>query len=136
MAFKTQQKISYPNTSPDGKLTAFIKDGNLRYSYSTLGLYWHDFDGDVKIPHGEVKITLKHTMKEAVLNGSSLVELFVNDKKAGQLDIKATVYGVYSAHETFDIGRDEGMSVNEEYAHKGKFKFTEGQLHKVIFDIE
>jgi hypothetical protein len=25
-------------------------DGKLRYSYSTLGLYWHDFDGDVKVP--------------------------------------------------------------------------------------
>ena len=43
---------------------------------------------------------------------------------------------LYTGHETFDISRDEGMPVNEEYALKGKFKFTEGQLHKVIFDIE
>jgi arylsulfatase len=84
----------------------------------------------------QVKITLKHTMKEAVLNGPSLVELFINDNKVGQLDLIATVYGAYIGHETFDIGRDEGMSVNEEYADKGKFKFTEGQLHKVVFDIE
>jgi arylsulfatase len=28
------------------------------------------------------------------------------------------------------------MPVNEEYADRGKFKFTEGQLHKVIFDIK
>jgi arylsulfatase len=28
------------------------------------------------------------------------------------------------------------MPVNEEYARLGKFKFTEGQLHKVIFDIK
>jgi hypothetical protein len=28
------------------------------------------------------------------------------------------------------------MAVNEEYAQMGKFKFTEGQLHKVIFDIK
>jgi arylsulfatase len=27
------------------------------------------------------------------------------------------------------------MPVNEEYADKGKFKFTDGQLHKVVFDI-
>jgi len=113
----------------------FIKDGKLRYSFSTLGLYWHDFEGNVKIPHGEVKITLKHTMKEAVLNGPSLVQLFINDKEVGQMEIKATVYGAYTGHETFDIGRDEGMPVNEEYANKGKFKFTEGQLHKVVFDI-
>ena len=75
-------------------------------------------------------------MKEAVLNEPSLVELFINDKKVRQLDIKATVYGAYTGHEIFDIGRDEGMPVNEEYVDKGKFKFTEGQLHKVVFDIE
>jgi arylsulfatase len=75
-------------------------------------------------------------MKEQKLNGPSTVELFINDKKVGQMDIKATVYGAYTGHETFDIGRDEGMPVNEEYADQGKFKFTDGQLHKVVFDIE
>jgi arylsulfatase len=75
-------------------------------------------------------------MKEPRLNGPSTVEFFINDKKVGEMDITATVYGSYTAHETFDIGRDEGMPVNEEYADKGKFKFTEGQLHKVVFDIK
>ena len=51
------------------------------------------------------------------------------------MDIKATVYGSFTAHETFDIGRDEGMPVNREYEDKGKFVFTKGQLHKVVFDI-
>jgi hypothetical protein len=94
-----------------------------------------------KRPYGkptlsDIKITLKHTMKEQKLNGPSTVELFINDEKVGEMDIIATVYGSYTAHETFDIGRDEGMPVNEEYEHLGKFKFTEGQLHKVVFDIE
>jgi hypothetical protein len=34
------------------------------------------------------------------------------------------------------MGHDEGLPVNEEYADKGKFKFTEGQLYKVVFDIK
>ena len=75
-------------------------------------------------------------MKEQKLNGPSTVELFINDEKVGEMNIAATVYAVYSAHETFDIGRDEGMPVNEEYADQGKFTFTEGQLHKVVFDIK
>jgi arylsulfatase len=119
-----------------GGQALFIQDGQLRYSYSTLGLYWHDFNENVAIPKGEIKITLKHTMKEAVLNGPSLVELFINDKKVGSLDLRATVNIGYSAHETFDIGRDEGMAVNRGYEDQGKFIFTEGQLHKVVFDIE
>jgi hypothetical protein len=75
-------------------------------------------------------------MKEQKLNGPSTVEFFINDKKVGEMDIKATVYAAFTAHETFDIGRDEGLPVNEEYANRGKFKFTKGQLHKVVFDIK
>jgi arylsulfatase len=52
------------------------------------------------------------------------------------MDIIATVNQGYTGHETFDIGRDEGLPVNEEYADMGKFEFTPGQLHKVIFDIK
>jgi arylsulfatase len=133
-ADKTTEGVIYAVGEHMGGQALFIKDGELRYSYSTLGLYWHDFEG-VKIPFGVLKITLKHTMKEQVLNGPSTVEFFINDEKVGEMDIKATVYGAYTGHETFDIGRDEGMPVNEEYADKGKFKFTEGQLHKVVFDI-
>lgn len=128
--------VIYATGDRMGGQALFIKDGQLRYSYSTLGLYWHDFNEKIAIPKGDVKITLKHTMKEAILNGPSTVELFINDKKVGTLELKATVYGAYSAHETFDIGRDEGMAVNREYEDKGKFIFTEGQLHKVVFDIE
>jgi arylsulfatase len=75
-------------------------------------------------------------MKEQRLNGPSTVEFFINDEKVGEMDITATVYFAFTGHETFDIGRDEGMPVNEEYEHLGKFEFTPGQLHKVIFDIK
>jgi hypothetical protein len=134
-ADKTTEGVIYAVGDRMGGQALFIKDGKLRYSFSTLALYWQDFEG-VKIPFGDIKITLKHTMKEARLNGPSTVELFINDKKVGELDIKATVYGAYTAHKTFDIGRDEGMPVNREYEDKGLFKFTEGQLKKVVFDIE
>lgn len=64
-----------------------------------------------------------------------MVEFFINDQKVGSMDIKATVGVGYSAHETFDIGRDEGMSVNREYEDEAKYKFTAGQLYKVVFDL-
>ena len=134
-ADKTTEGVIYAVGDHMGGQALFIKDGKLRYSFSTLGLYWQDFPG-FKIPYGDIKITLKHTMKEARLNGPSLVELFINDKKVGEVDIKATVYGAYTAHETFDIGRDESMAVNREYEDKGLFMFTRGQLHKVVFDID
>ncbi len=133
-ADETTEGVIYAVGDRMGGQALFIKDGKLRYSFSTLGLYWQDFEG-VQIPYGDLKITLKHTMKEPVLNGPSTVELLINDRKVGELDIKATVNGAYSAHETFDVGRDEGLPVNREYEEKGKFLFTTGQLHKVVFDI-
>jgi arylsulfatase len=133
-ADKTTEGVIYAVGERMGGQSLFIKDGKLRYSYSTLGLYWQDFEG-VIIPYGDLKITLKHTMKEPVLNGPSTVELFINDQKVGTVELKATVNGAYSAHETFDIGRDEGMPVNLEYEEKDNFMFTTGQLHKVVFDI-
>jgi hypothetical protein len=69
---------------------------------------------------------LKHTMKEQKLNGPSTVEFFINDKKVGEMDITATVYGSFTAHETFDIGRDEGLPVNEEYADKANSSSPKG----------
>ena len=74
-------------------------------------------------------------MQEAKLNGPSIVELFINDKKVGEMNIKATVNGAYSASEPFGVGRDDGMAVNLEYENRGNFEFTRGQLHKVVFDI-
>ena len=134
-ADKNTEGVIYAVGDRMGGQTLFIKDGKLRYSYSTLGMYWQDFEG-VKIPYGDIKVTLKHSMKEARLNGPSTVEFFINDNKVGEMGIKATVYGGYTGHEPFDIGRDEGMSVNREYEDKGNFMFTKGQLHKVVFDIE
>jgi arylsulfatase len=75
-------------------------------------------------------------MKEDRLTGPSTVEIFFNDNKVGELDIEATASLGFTGHETFDIGRDEGVPVNIEYEDKGKFIFTAGQLHKVVFDIE
>jgi hypothetical protein len=135
-ADKNTEGVIYAVGDHMGGQSLFIMNGKLRYSYSTLGLFWQDFKGNVSIPFGEIKITLKHKMKEARLNGPSLVELFINDKKVGELDIKATVYAAYTGHETFDVGRDEGMAVNREYENKGKFIFTPGQLHKVVIDIK
>jgi hypothetical protein len=64
--------------------------------------------------------------KKTRLNGPSIIELFINDNRVREVDIKATVYGAFTADETFDIGRDEGLTVNREYEDKGKLKIHHG----------
>jgi hypothetical protein len=83
-ADETTEGVIYAVGEHIGGQALFIKDGKLRYSYSTLGLYWHDFDGDVKIPHGDIKITLKHTMKEQKLNGPSYRRILHQRRKGGR----------------------------------------------------
>ena len=135
-ADETTEGVIYAVGKEIGGQALFIKDGKLRFTYSSVGLYYHDFDGDVKIPEGDIKITLKHTMKEQRPAAPATVTFFINDQKVGEMDITATVYAFYTGIEPFDVGRDEGMPVNPEYGHLGKFEFTPGQLHKVVFDIE
>jgi len=49
--------------------------------------------------------------------------------------VKLPLKSIKNEYETFDVGHDEGMPMNEDYEDKGKFVFTEGQLYQVVFDI-
>ena len=77
-----------------------------------------------------------HKLPAVRVRQGTLFRIFTGEIYPVDKTMVSSVNYTYTGHETFDIGRDEGMPVNEEYADKGKFKFTEGQLHKVVFDIE
>ena len=58
--------------------------------------------------------------------------MFVNDKKVAGGKVDKTVFGRFSADETFDIGRDYGSPVSDLYP--SPFKFS-GNLNRVEVDI-
>jgi len=55
-----------------------------------------------------------------------------NDKKVAEGRVEGTIFGRFSADETFDIGLDTGSPVSDQYA--SPFKFT-GAINRIEVDI-
>jgi arylsulfatase len=60
------------------------------------------------------------------------VTMFVNDKKVAEGRVEKTIFGRFSADETFDTGLDTGSPVSDLY--EAPFKF-DGTLHTIEIDI-
>jgi hypothetical protein len=58
--------------------------------------------------------------------------LYINNEKVGEAEIPQTVRFIYELDETFDIGRDTGTPVTNEY--KAGAAFT-GTIKKVVIDL-
>jgi hypothetical protein len=58
--------------------------------------------------------------------------MFLNDKKVAEGRVDKTIFGRFSADETFDTGIDTGSPVSDQYA--SPFKFT-GSINKIEVDI-
>ena len=60
--------------------------------------------------------------------------LSVDGKQVAQGKIERTIGVRVSLDETFDVGRDSGTPVVEDYVNKMPFKFT-GKLKKVVIEL-
>jgi arylsulfatase len=58
--------------------------------------------------------------------------LYINNEKVGEAEVPQTVRFIYELDETFDIGRDTGTPVTDEY--KGGAVFT-GMIKKVVVGL-
>jgi len=58
--------------------------------------------------------------------------LYINGSEAGEGSIPQTIKFVYSLDESFDIGRDTGSPVTEEYKADTQFS---GTINKVVIDL-
>lgn len=58
--------------------------------------------------------------------------LYINGSEAGEGSIPQTIKFVYSLDESFDIGRDTGSPVTEEYKADAQFS---GTINKVVIDL-
>ena len=62
-----------------------------------------------------------------------ICRLYINDEKVGEGQIPHTSKFCYSFDEGFDIGRDSGSPVSEEY--KAGAQFTGGNIERVVIDL-
>jgi arylsulfatase len=113
-----------------GGVSLFAVDGELHYEYSAL-LLKRDKIKVGKLPKGEVKIALE---MRTPLERAAPAELkfWINGKEATGGTVQRTIPMVFTASETFDVGRDTSSAVADAYFDKAPFAF-EGSLKKLHF---
>ncbi len=108
-----------------GGFSMFIKGGRLMYDYNYLdGLHYNLISPE--LPEGPTELKFKFT-KTGFLAGTG--ELYINGKKADEVNMPKMHFSTYSLAETFDVGRDTGTQVTKFY--NGPFIFN-GKLEKVV----
>jgi len=115
-----------------GGYTLFVKDGKPTYEYNWFGQARYRVDSSEKLPDGKSTIRVEFKYDGGGLAKGGTVTMFVNDKKVGEGRVDKTIFGRFSADETFDTGLDTGSPVSERY--QSPFRFT-GTLNKIEIDI-
>jgi arylsulfatase len=129
---KTKGVIFSEGDSIQGQ-SLFIIDGKLKYTLISCDICWpFSFKGDINIPLGDVKITMSHSIKEY----PSYLKFYINDELIDSLETHSTYISILDDYKNFDIGEDKETHVTNQYTCTDDFKFTKGQLHKVIFNVE
>ena len=91
-------------------------------------------DSNVSLPTGtktKFRFEFEKTGKEKYGAGG-IGRLYIDDVKVGEAPIPQTIKFVFSLDESFDIGRDTGTPVTEEYKADAQFS---GTIKKVSVDL-
>jgi arylsulfatase len=115
-----------------GGYTLFVKDGTPTYEYNWFGQTRYQVTSSEKLPAGKSTIRAEFKYDGGGLAKGGTVTMFVNDKKVGEGRVDKTIYGRFSADETFDTGLDSGSPVSNLY--QSPFRFT-GTLNKIEIDL-
>jgi arylsulfatase A-like enzyme len=111
-----------------GGYTMFIKDHRLYYDYNFLDGVHYILKSST-LPKGETDLSFNF-IKTHPFGGTG--ELLIDGEKVDEVEMPQMHISTYSLAETFDVGRDTGTQVSDEYT--GIFKFN-GELDRVIFTV-
>jgi len=111
-----------------GGYTMFIKDHRLYYDYNFLDGVHYILRSSI-LPKGETDLKFNFVKTQSF---GGVGELYVNGEKVDEVEMPQMHIATYSLAETFDIGRDTGTQVSDEYT--GIYKFN-GELDRVIFTV-
>jgi len=119
-----------------GGFSLFVKDGRLRHTYSLMGVQVYRQVADAPLPaSSSVNVRLEFAADAARPGTGGEVSLFVDGERAGGGRMEQTVPFRFSGYAGMDIGRDNGLPVDREYADRSPFAFT-GAIKRVVFDVD
>ncbi len=115
-----------------GGYTLYIRDNRPAYEYNWFTQNRYKIASNQNIPPGPATIRVEFKYDGGGLAKGGTVTLFVNDQTVAQGRVDKTIAGRYSADETFDIGRDTGSPVSDEY--ESPFEFN-GTIKDVVINL-
>jgi arylsulfatase A-like enzyme len=118
-----------------GGFSLFVEDGTLKHTYSMMGVDVYRQEASEALPTGRVNVRLEFAADAPKMGTGGDVSLYVNDKKVGGGRMDHTVPVRFSGYSGMDIGCDNGLPVDRNYAAKSPFRFT-GKIHEVVFDLQ
>src|SRR6185312_10079786 len=117
-----------------GGFSLYVKDGKLKHTYSFVGVMEFKQESEIPLPTGNVSVRMEFTADAPTPATGGEVTLYIDDAPVGGGRMEHTVPVRFSAYAGMDIGRDNGMPVDRDYADLSPFAFT-GTIKKVVFDI-
>lgn len=110
--------------------TFYIKDNHLVFEYN-IGEEIYRVESDAEVPTGEVEVEMRF---ENSGDHQGVANLFVNDEKVGEGEVKQT-HPFKLSFEGLSVGKDSLNPVTPSYEEEGEFEFS-GELEKVMFSME
>lgn len=136
-------EVDIPASGAEGALVAdggrfggyslYVRNRRLCYSYNFLGKAVWTFTSTIEVPAG--KGTLGCGFEKTgpqPFGPGGVLRLYINGQECGEGQIPRTVPFMFGLGVGFQIGRDEGNPVTNDYA--SPFRFT-GTLRRVIVDV-
>jgi arylsulfatase A-like enzyme len=117
-----------------GGFSLFVEDGKLKHTYAFLGVFEYRQQSERELPTGDVNVELTFAADEPKPATPGTITLFVNGEPVGTGRLEHTVPFGFSGYSGLDVGQDNGLVVDRNYADKAPFAFT-GTVKKVVFDV-
>lgn len=111
----------------------FLDDGKPSYAYNFLGNERTIIQSSEKVPNGKSTLRFDFDFDAGKPGAGGIGKLFINDTEVAHGRIEKTVAFRWGLDETFDVGRDNGTPVVEDY--EAPFAFT-GNLQQVTLNLK
>jgi len=110
--------------------TVYMDKGFLKAEYNAMTLNRYKMVSESAIPTGKINIEVETKYDSKDRMAPATVTLKVNGKEVGRGRVERSVPGVFTASETFDVGKDLGSPVALDYYDKAPFKFN-GKINMI-----
>jgi hypothetical protein len=117
-----------------GGFALFVENDRLIFTYSNLAVTVYRIESTERLPAGNVTVSAAFTADSATAGTGGDLRLQIGGRDSGSGRIDSTVPGQFTVYSGMDIGRDNGLPVDESYADKLPFAFT-GTIKRLSFDI-